>query len=58
MLKKYAGKVRCLGWCNKEFMSPNKVYVRLCGECKERSNNIRARRNSKYLEIKDKKGAS
>lgn len=53
MLKKYAGKVKCLGWCNKEFISPNKVYVRLCHECKEKSNNLRARRNSKYLEIKD-----
>lgn len=58
MLKKLAKKVKCLGWCNKEFMSPNPTYIRLCGECKEKSNNIRARRNSKYLEIKDKKGAS
>jgi hypothetical protein len=53
MLKKYARKVKCLGWCNKEFMSPNPIYIRLCNDCKKRSHVINARRGSKYIPERD-----
>lgn len=55
MLKKYARITRCLGWCGKEFVSPNPTYVRLCGECKKRSANLAARRYSKFIDIEKKK---
>jgi hypothetical protein len=38
MLKKYARKVKCLGWCGKEFLSQNPVYFRICPKCKVRYN--------------------
>lgn len=27
------GKVKCLGWCNKEFLSSNKKCIRYCKKC-------------------------
>lgn len=32
-------KVKCLGWCEKEFMSPSK-FLRFCEKCKIKKNKI------------------
>lgn len=34
------GKIKCLGWCNKEFVSPNKIYVRYCTKCSEKKDDV------------------
>jgi hypothetical protein len=32
--------VRCLGWCNKEFLSPNKTSIRYCKKCSAKKEQI------------------
>jgi len=32
-------KVKCLGWCDKEFMSESK-FIRFCERCKSKKNKI------------------
>jgi len=32
-------KVKCLGWCDKEFMSPSK-FVRFCDKCRSKKDKI------------------
>jgi hypothetical protein len=27
-------KVKCLGWCNKEFISPDPIHIRFCKKCR------------------------
>lgn len=34
------GKVVCLGWCNKEFNSPNKKKVRFCSACRLKKDGV------------------
>lgn len=31
-----SGIVNCLGWCNKQFRSPDKFTIRFCSKCSER----------------------
>ena len=38
MKKNKSAKVKCLGWCNMEFLSPNPIYYRICPKCKNRYN--------------------
>lgn len=32
----HAGKVKCLGWCGKEFFSNNKRKQRFCARCNQK----------------------
>jgi len=43
-------KVKCLGWCEKEFMSENK-FLRFCPKCKEKKESI-VKNTSIYSERK------
>lgn len=42
--------VKCLGWCEKEFLSENK-FLRFCPKCKEKKEGI-LKSNSIYSERK------
>jgi len=42
--------VKCLGWCDQEFMSSNK-FLRFCPKCKEKKENV-IRTNSIFYERK------
>lgn len=40
MEKPVAGETKCLGWCNKTFMSPDKKKIRFCISCRRKRDNI------------------
>jgi Zn finger protein HypA/HybF involved in hydrogenase expression len=43
-------KVKCLGWCEKEFMSENR-FLRFCPKCKEKKESL-LKNTSIYTERK------
>lgn len=35
-MKNRSGIVNCLGWCNKTFLSPDRISIRFCKKCSEK----------------------
>lgn len=45
------GRVMCLGWCGKEFNSPNKVKVRYCPKCSRKKDDAQRSLSWRAIEI-------
>jgi len=56
-MKNRSGIVNCLGWCNKTFLSPDRISIRFCKKCSEKKEaeikKITMKSKKSTLEISD-----
>jgi Zn finger protein HypA/HybF involved in hydrogenase expression len=47
MQKSQEGKVKCLGWCGKIFLSKDRILIRFCPACTAKKNNAQDKNSLK-----------